>query len=847
MGRVSKEGIKAGAQSDPEPPKREVKALLIGGEARDARVLQSLFRRAQRLRVDLIHAHGIAEAVLNMAEREFDVILFDLDAGSNDKMSWDTLDALGAGALDIPVVALVSDVDEEVALRALGAGAQDCLVKGDLNSRSLERVVLFGIERKRREGQLKQTAAQFNAVFAASSDGLVINDLEGRVVDVNPAFCQMHGYTRDEMIAMHPTGFVHPNSHPLLREFFEVVKAGGRYHCQAMDVRKDGSTFNVEVHGIAFMYKGEPHVLGLVRDITEQARAYELLEQRVEERTREMSMLLDVSNNMTSTLELEKLLKLILAQLRYVADYDDAAIVVKEESRLLILNVKETPLPELVVTGSSSPFQNMGIIWDTIANGEAVVIDDVRGTDKMARAFQQGTGASLDTTFSYIRSWLGVPLKQKEAVVGFVSLTHTEPNYYGRQHVRLITAIANQASIAIENANLYAQAYATGRETAALAQTAAQVAFGGSLDVTLNKMCEQVVTAAGALACAIVLHDYDKDFDQIQGSFGLPEGYVHGLNSVMAAGIRLIMQDAFNSRQHMVRRKMREVILERPEYSPIHPYMNVVPWDTVVAMPMVYRSRAVGVLLSYHPLTREINEADINFHGVMADQAAVAVENARLLVQEHDKARLEERQRLARELHDSVTQALFSISLVARSTEVMMEREGMHTGEVMGNMADLRQLTQGALAEMRALIFELRPGALEEEGLFEAIRKHAAATQSRVMMAVEVKKNVDMLPRLKPAAEEGLYRIAQEALHNIVKHAKAKKVKVALEVTDNSVMLSVADDGIGFDPEQVPAGHMGLGTMGQRADLLGGEYEVRSRLGEGTTVRVKIPLQRWMN
>jgi signal transduction histidine kinase len=113
------------------------------------------------------------------------------------------------------------------------------------------------------------------------------------------------------------------------------------------------------------------------------------------------------------------------------------------------------------------------------------------------------------------------------------------------------------------------------------------------------------------------------------------------------------------------------------------------------------------------------------------------------------------------------------------------------------------------------------------------------------MMAVEVRKNVELLPRLKPAAEEGLYRIAQEALHNIVKHAKAKKATVYIEVKETGVTLTVVDDGVGFDPEQVAAGHMGLGTMGQRAEQLGGEYEVRSKVGQGTTVRVRIPLQRW--
>ena len=164
----------------------------------------------------------------------------------------------------------------------------------------------------------------------------------------------------------------------------------------------------------AWSHSGGPHVLGLVRDVTEQVKAYELLEQRVVERTREMSMLLDVSNNMTSTLEIEKLLSLILDQLKYVADYDDAAIVVKEESRILILNAKLTPVPDLVQTGSESPFQNLGIIWDKLASGEAVVIGDVCGRSEMAMAFQKAAGESLQTTFHYIRSWLGVPLKQKE-------------------------------------------------------------------------------------------------------------------------------------------------------------------------------------------------------------------------------------------------------------------------------------------------------------------------------------------------------------------------------------------------------------------------------------------------
>lgn len=830
---VNEHAVTDGAD-DVASPAMQIKTLLVGEDDKQIELL-----RGHRTGVDIVYARSMAEALAALAEDEFEAILYDLDAASNNVQGLADIEALGA--LETPLIALVSDDDSEKALEVMSAGAQDCLVKSELSGPILERALLFGIERKKRESHWKQTAAQFDAVFAASNDGLVINSLDGKVVDVNPTFCRMHGYTREEMIRMQPAEFIHPNSHHLMQQFFEVVRAGGRFQGQAMDIRKDGTTFNVGVHGTAFMFKGEPHVLGLVRDITEQVKAYELLEQRVEERTRELSMLLDVSNNMVSTLELETLLNRILEQLKFVADYDDAALVIQEPTRTLILNAKRTPLPSVPF----SPLDSLGVVWEKLASGEAVLINDAHDDSEMSRAFQDSTGEEMRPHFGYIRSWLGIPIRQREKVVGFVGLIHAEPGFFNERHIRLATALVNQAAIAIENAELYEQAYAKARETAALAQTAAQVAFGGSLDSTLDSLCKQVVGAVEAFACAVLLHDYNTGLDRVAGSYGLPEGYVPALNAILASGTRLILQDALAGRQHMVRRNMRDVLLQRPEYAMLHPFLRTVPWDSVVAMPMVYRDTVVGVLISYHHASREIGEKEITFHGVMADQAAVAVENARLLAQTHDKARLEERQRLARELHDSVTQALFSISLIARSAEVLMEREGGHSEEVMEKLADLRQLTQGALAEMRALIFELRPGALDEEGLYEALRKHAAALQSREMMRVEVTKNVGLLPRLKPEAEEGLYRIAQEALHNIVKHAKAQRVDVNIVVAGKMMVLRIADDGLGFNLEDVPAGHMGLGTMRQRAEQLGGEYEVESYLGRGTIVKVRIPLERW--
>ena len=195
----------------------------------------------------------------------------------------------------------------------------------------------------------------------------------------------------------------------------------------------------------------------------------------------------------------------------------------------------------------------------------------------------------------------------------------------------------------------------------------------------------------------------------------------------------------------------------------------------------------------------------------------------------------EERAHLARELHDSVTQALFSMTLVARSVEMLLDRDPEAAREQLGQ---LRELQREALAEMRALIFELRPGNLEQDGLSRALKTHAAALQGRLGLPIVV--DSDLPERLPLPAEEVLYRIAQEALHNVVKHAAAHRVRVEVRRQDGGVRLSVEDDGKGFDPERVPEGHLGLAGMRARSERVGARFSCTSQPGEGTTVEVTM-------
>jgi PAS domain S-box-containing protein len=195
----------------------------------------------------------------------------------------------------------------------------------------------------------------------------------------------------------------------------------------------------------------------------------------------------------------------------------------------------------------------------------------------------------------------------------------------------------------------------------------------------------------------------------------------------------------------------------------------------------------------------------------------------------------EERAHLARELHDSVTQALFSMTLVSRSVEMLLEKDPAAARD---QLIQLRELQKEALAEMRALIFELRPGNLEQDGLVRALKTHASALQGRLGLPIVVES--DLTDRLPLPAEEVLYRIAQEALHNVVKHAAAHRVRVDVRREAGGVRLRVEDDGKGFDPARVPDGHLGLAGMRARSERVGAEFTVDSTPGQGTAVDVVI-------
>ncbi len=253
-----------------------------------------------------------------------------------------------------------------------------------------------------------------------------------------------------------------------------------------------------------------------------------------------------------------------------------------------------------------------------------------------------------------------------------------------------------------------------------------------------------------------------------------------------------------------------------------------------LAVPIEIKSEVYGGLLLCYEQARNFSREAIGLAFTVGDQTALAIENARLHTQIQRTAVAAERNRIARDLHDAVTQTLFSASMIA---EVLPRI--WHRNQAMGQqkLEELRELTRGALAEMRTLLLELRPAKLAEIDLTDLLRQLAEGVMGRARVTVEL--SIDGQADLPPDVKIALYRIAQEALNNVAKHAQAQHVQINLACRPETIALSVVDDGCGFVFATIMPAHLGLGIMRERAEDIGATLSVKSAPGKGTTIGVQ--------
>jgi len=504
-------------------------------------------------------------------------------------------------------------------------------------------------------GSQLRSEEEYRNIFEGASDGLVIYDTElHSVLEANPAACEMHGYTCQEFIGLNPAVFTTPESHAMLREHVRQVKPDSMFDSLSVHLRRDGSSFYVEVRGSVIDYRGRPCLLSVIRDVSQRIQTEQTLGRQIETQIREQETLLAISHTLASTLEFQP--GLILDQLREIIEYIHCGLFALEDSTLVTLAMRGTPQLE-----ASLPFHIHLQGPETLAalfNGhQPIRIADVWSDHPQAQFLRALLNDGAAALLEGMQSWMWVPLAVKGRVIGGIGVAHGRHNFFTNHHADLALSVANQAAITLINAELYGNAQ------------------------------------------------------------------------------------------------------------------------------------------------------------------ALAV--------------LEERQRLARNLHDAINQSLFSAGLIAEVLPRLWERD---QGEARRSLEDLRRLTRGAMAEMRALLAELRPSTLIDAELGDLLRLLGNAFTGRTNIPANV---TAMGQGVLPAeVQVAIYRICQEALNNIAKHAGASMVEIHLKQEGTTLELNIRDDGQGFDPEQIPSGHYGLSMMHERAEGVDAHLAIGSQPGGGTELTI---------
>jgi len=544
---------------------------------------------------------------------------------------------------------------------------------------------------------------------------------------------------------------------------------------------------------------------------------------------REAETLREVAANFSASLGQEELLDLILAQLERVLPYDRATIFLQVEDEFVVAarrgqNIR--PLELFLQTGDM-PRNILAVIDE---QQPKIVADTSSDPDWIV--YPGG---------EFIQCWLGVPLTTKKAFLGLLMLDNEEPRIYTEEDAVLALAFANHAAIAIENANLYSEIrqYAEvletrvaerTRELGALYEITAVSSQYLELQETLDRIISKISAAMDCATVTIQILNETGDLLCLAAQQGLSPPMIEYMQELPADNI--FMDKILSSNEPYILKEAKT----DPRLSEVP--VNI-PATFSVGTPIHASGEVLGILgiavVRPQPPSRE----DIALLTSIADQIGVTIENARLQQQSEQLAVLEERERLARDLHDSATQSLFSLTLFAAAA-----REHLGSGQLESVRKQLVELEETAIQthkEMRLLLYELRPTILPEEGLEEALRRRMQMVEFRSGIRGQI--NAILEKKLPFSVEEVLFQVASEALNNALKHSRADTVLINIASDSSHVNMRIRDNGQGFttDGTDFSAG-MGLDIMRQRVEEMGGSFDHKSQLDSGTTVVVHIPL-----
>lgn len=438
-----------------------------------------------------------------------------------------------------------------------------------------------------------------------------------------------------------------------------------------------------------------------------------------------------------------------------------------------------------------------------------------------------------------VRSAIGVPICSGDEIVGVLGCAHIEVELaFGEIELDVLERFANLASLAYENTRLYRAERRNQQVAESLRDVLNVVNTESSLDKILEFILLQAAQLNNAQKAALVRVNPSRTEIIVQCAYGIPVEMLPQLRiptnpEVIARSGKwegLVFPDRV---LRFFVRRMRTMAATQAGWEPA-----LFDMRSYASGQIHIGNEVFGGIMLFYDHERVFTREDQEVMRQLTTHASIAIQTARLRAQSAMNAASQERSRLGRELHDSVSQALFSIVLHAQAAEKLAT---LNPARLHEPLTELLRLSQAALTEMRALIFEMRPELLEKEGLLGMFRRQAEAMKTRHKLGVQLDLPAQE-PEIPIKIKEAVYRVSLEAINNIVKHAQARNVQIAFDHDERVLRLRVSDDGVGFDAEFTHDGHLGLITMRERIDSLNGRLDIDSDSKHGTIISLEIPV-----
>ncbi|MHC1782151.1 MAG: PAS domain S-box protein [Anaerolineaceae bacterium] len=573
---------------------------------------------------------------------------------------------------------------------------------------------------------------------------------------------------------------------------------------------------------------GDLKIIGTVQDITPRKIAEienEKLMVEFRRQTQEREAVIDISSHMRKAQTHKEMLPILANESMEIADADAGAVLLLDENRL---DIAATSGVWQDYRGEGFSISN-DLLWEIVHANEAVFFmreEVVRIAGQMeankAQMLNQIAACSL------------MPIKAGESGIGLLVTGYCKPQEFTNERIDLLMTIAEIAGNTMQRMRtmeiLEQLVTNRTRELSTIYNVVSAVSESVEIDKSLDRVLDQVLTAMEAKYALFFQMNEEGDRLRLTAEKGLSPGHKESMKSISLD----------RTWEGWIVRQGEPLVIPNIRLD----NRMVAPGDfsdgiySYLGAPMHSHGKVTGVLGVIRK-GKPFNVDDILLISAIVDHIGLILENAKLHKRAGQLAIVEERSRLARDLHDSATQTMYSAMLFAETSLNLAERG--ETGALISNLKRLSQLSQQALREMRLLVYELRPSVLEQDGLIAAIRQRLEMVEKRV--GIRDKFIVHAMPPLHPGVEMALYRITLEALNNVLKHAEATEVEVEISSEDGKVFLTVSDNGVGFD-ETTPKdrGGIGLSSMRERTVMLGGEFEISSTKNQGTQIRVKLPV-----